>query len=289
MTRAARTLLSVPVLVALLTTSMGMVAAHDAATTELVASSQDAPTGEQPEAETLASSSGRSGWDISYPQCGGPFPKNGAFRIVGVNGGRAFRPNPCLGSGFGPSELRWAGMNAELYANTGNPGPRLSTRWPIGQAFPRRCTAAEPNSRECAFDYGWNAARDSYLTAVRAYISLGWAPEGARRTPVANQWWLDVETANSWRSKTPLNVAALAGAVRYLESVGAASVGFYSAPHMWREITGGTAAFAAYPSWVAGATTRAGARSRCAGSGFTGGGVELTQYLSNGFDADYRC
>jgi hypothetical protein len=280
MTVAARAFATSLVLIALLT-SAGTAAAHDALATEAGAS--------VPEVQTLESASGSIGWDISYPQCGGPFPKKGDFRIVGVNGGRAFRPNPCLGTGFGPSELRWAGMNAEFYANTGNPGPRLSTRWPIGQTFPRRCTVDAPDSRECAFDYGWNAARDSYLTAVRAYISLGWASAGARRTPVANHWWLDVETANSWRTNTSLNVAALAGAVRYLESVGAASVGFYSAPHMWREITGNTSAFADYPSWVAGALTRAGARSRCEGSGFTGGGVELTQYLSNGFDADYRC
>jgi hypothetical protein len=240
-------------------------------------------------AAELAPVSGSVGYDISYPQCGGPFPKKAAFGLVGVNRGIAFRANPCLGTGSGPSELRWAGMDAELYANTGNPGPKLSTRWPIGQTYPRRCTASEPNSSGCSFDYGWNAARDSYATAVQAYVELGWAPEGATRTPVANLWWLDVETANSWRAKLALNIAALRGAVSFLESVDAASVGFYSAPHMWREITGDTAAFAGYPSWVAGALTKSGARSRCNGSGFTGGGVELAQYRSGGFDADYRC
>jgi hypothetical protein len=229
------------------------------------------------------------GYDISYPQCGKPFPTNVAFGIVGVNGGLVFKPNLCLGTGNGPSQLRWAGRRAALYANTGNPGPRLSTRWPIGQAKPRPCRAANPDSPNCAYDYGWNAAADSYATAVRAYISLGWAKAGAKRTPVANHWWLDVETANSWRGNTSLNVTALQGAVDYLESVGAASVGFYSAPFMWEEITGGTSAFAEHPSWVAGASTLKGARARCVGPGITGGRVALAQYRYNGFDADYRC
>jgi hypothetical protein len=291
MTQAARVIASLLLVLALVTTSSGPVAAQ-APTARTAANAGATEEGRQPKAETLTAttghSAGRIGFDISYPQCGGPFPSDAAFGIVGVNRGIAFQPNPCLGAGNGPSELAWAGVNAELYANTGNPGPRLSSRWPIGQSYPRRCSADEPNSLGCAFDYGWNAARDSYVTAVRAYISLGWAPAFAIRTPRANHWWLDVETANSWR-KPLRNIAVLEGAVAYLEDAGAASVGFYSAPHMWQEITGGTDAFAAYPSWVAGALTRDGARRRCTGDGFTGGGVELTQYLSNGFDADYRC
>jgi len=162
--------------------------------------------------------SGSIGYDISYPQCNGRFPASGDFRIVGVNAGRAFHPNPCLGTGDGPSELRWAGRWAQFYANTGSPGPHLSKHWPIGQRFPRRCEQSAPLSKGCAYDYGWNAAKDSYLTAVRAYISLGWAPHDATRTPVRNRWWLDVETSNSWRRNKRLNVATLQGAVAFLES-----------------------------------------------------------------------
>lgn len=126
-------------------------------------------------------------------------------------------------------------------------------------------------------------------TAVQAYISLGWAEPGAKKTPVENRWWLDVETANSWRENTSRNVSALRGAVAYLERVGVRSIGFYSAPHMWTDITGGTRTFAGYPSWVAGASTLNGAKHRCAGSGFTGGGVWLTQFFKSGFDANYAC
>jgi hypothetical protein len=233
------------------------------------------------------------GYDISYPQCGGPFPTNPAFGIVGVNRGIVFSPNPCLGTGSGPSELEWAGgLDAQLYANTGNPGPDLSTHWPDGQTFPRECnTAASPGSDtvDCAYDYGWNAAADSYQTAVRAYVSLGLAPADATSTPTANTWWLDVETSNSWRADVTLNVAALEGAVAYLQSAGVAGIGFYSTQQQWNQITGGTLAFAAQPSWVAGARTSRQARTNCSGSAFTGGAVTLAQYFAKGFDADLRC
>ncbi len=233
------------------------------------------------------------GYDISYPQCGGPFPTNVAFGIVGVNRGIVFSPNPCLGTGNGPSELAWAGgVKAQLYANTGNPGPALSSHWPNGQTFPRECnTGASPGSdtANCAYDYGWNAAADSYLTAVRAYISLGLAPSGATSTPQANVWWLDVETGNSWRSNVALNVAALQGAVAYLQSAGVTEIGFYSTQQQWNQITGGSLAFDAHPSWVAGATTARQAKSNCGVSAFTGDVVAMTQYFAKGFDADLRC
>jgi hypothetical protein len=233
------------------------------------------------------------GYDISYPQCAGPFPTSPAFEIVGVNGGRAFSPNPCLGTSDVPSELAWAGgTSAQLYANTGNPGPALSAHWPNGQTSPRACnTAASPgaDTADCAYDYGWNAAADSYQTAVLAYVSLGLAPVGATQTPTANAWWLDVEITNSWRSAVALNVAALQGAVAYLQSAGAASVGFYSTPFQWNQITGSTRVFATAPSWVAGSTTGSQARTNCRSGGFTGGSVQLAQYEANGFDADLIC
>ncbi len=189
--------------------------------------------------------------------------------------------------------LAWAGAtSAQLYANTGNPGPALSSHWPNGQTSPRACnTSTSPgaDTADCAFDYGWNAAADSYQTAVRAYVSLGLAPPDASRTPGANAWWLDVEVANSWRSDVSLNVAALQGAVAYLQSVGASSVGFYSTTYQWTQITGGTRAFEAAPSWVAGATSARQALRNCGAGGFTGGSVWLAQYHANGFDADVLC
>jgi len=232
-------------------------------------------------------------FDISYPQCGSPFPANAEYGIVGVNKGIVFSANPCLSAGDGPPELQWAGgVKAQLYANTGNPGPALSSRWPSNQTSPRECdTSAVPGSdtADCAYDYGWNAAADSYRTAVAAYVSLGLASAGATSTPSPNVWWLDVEITNSWRPDTTLNVAVLKGAVTYLQSVSTAGIGFYSTQYQWNEITGGTSDFSAYPSWVAGAGTAGQAVGICGTQGFTGGRVALVQYPAGGFDADFLC
>ena len=221
------------------------------------------------------------GYDISWPQCGGPYPVNPAFGIVGANKGIVFSPNPCLAS-----EVTWAGgTSAALYASTGNPGPALSTHWPTGQTSPQVCSATNPDTAACAYDYGYNAAADSYADAVSAFKALGLSG-----SPAGSPWWLDLEIANSWRSDVTLNVAALSGAVYYLGSVAhVASLGFYATSYQWGVITGGTTTFSAYPSWVAGAADAAGARANCAGPGFTGGGVTLAQYPSGGFDADLRC
>src|SRR5215203_3987708 len=184
------------------------------------------------------------GYDISWPQCGGAYPTNAAFGIVGVNAGIVFSPNPCLAD-----ELVWAGGAAgALYANTGNPGPVLSKHWPSGQVSPAFCDPSNVDTAECAFDYGYNASLDSFAHARAAYGAIGLAG-----SPAGSPWWLDVETSNSWRSDVSLNVEALRGAVEYLRSEGVRSIGFYSTQQQWNTITGGTTAFAGYRSWVAGA------------------------------------
>jgi hypothetical protein len=224
------------------------------------------------------------GYDVSYPQCGGQLPANPLFAIVGVNGGRVFGANPCLST-----ELVWGGgANAELYANTGNPGPALSMYWPSGQTTPLVCDAANPDTVECAYDYGWNAANYSFQTAQSAYAALG-----ITANPSATGWWLDVETSNSWRSGSPddlaRNVAALQGEVDALRAGGVTRLGFYSTQLQWDQITGGSRQFAAYPSWLAGGGTLKGAQQLCTRPAFTGGATVLAQYFASGFDADLRC
>jgi hypothetical protein len=221
------------------------------------------------------------GYDISYPQCGAPYPANPAFGIVGINGGRVFSVNWCV-----VSEIAWGGRAAaELYVNTGNPGPAVSSFWPAGQTSPRVCDASNPDTANCAYDYGWNAGAYSWNKAVEAYASLGIAT-----SPAATAWWLDVETSNSWRSNTTLNVAALQGQLDYLRSVGVTKLGFYSTTVQWGTITGGSKAFAAYPSWGAGAPNEKTAKQHCVSTpGFTGGRLALVQYPWAGFDADVRC
>jgi hypothetical protein len=223
------------------------------------------------------------GYDISYPQCGGTYPSNPAFAMVGVNGGRVFSVNACLAS-----QISWGGgVQAELYANTGNPGPALSSFWPKGQTSPRFCDANNPDTADCAFDYGWNAAQHSFDTAVAAYQQLGYTA-----SPAAVTWWLDVETANSWRSDhLDFNVASLQGAVAYLQGAGVARIGFYSTTFQWGVITGGTQLFAPMPVWGAGSSSEKAAKRLCqtTTTSFTGGPLAMVQYPYSGFDADVRC
>ena len=237
-----------------------------------------------------SSKSAPGGYDISWPQCAGAYPSLPALGIVGVNKGIVFTPNPCL-----QSEIAWAGGSAaQLYANTGNPGPALSSHWPDGQTFPAACNPTrstllvDRDTDGCAYDYGYNAAADAYADAAQAFGQLALAPA----TPAASTWWFDVETSNSWRSDVGLNVAALQGGIFYLSSVGIpdSRLGFYSTQFQWNQITGGPAnTFVAFKSWVAGAGSLRGATANCTGPGFTGGGVALAQYPYAGFDADVRC
>jgi hypothetical protein len=260
---AARWLVRLLVLLALLTTASSVVPASAFAA--------------KPAAKPVQS----RGYDISWPQCGATLPAKPAFGIIGVNKGLVFSANPCLAS-----EIHWAGdAAAQLYANTGNPGPALSSHWPTGQTSPRACDVANPDTADCAFDYGWNAAADSWADAGSAYRSLG-----LTGTPSGTTWWLDVETSNSWRSDTSLNVAALQGEVDYLTGTAhVVKLGIYSTSYQWGVIAGGSQAFNAYRSWVAGVGSLKNAQSHCGGSGFTGGGVSLAQYAWNGFDADLIC
>jgi hypothetical protein len=221
------------------------------------------------------------GYDISWPQCGSAYPPSPKFGIVGVNGGKVFSANSCLAS-----EIVWAGgATGQLYANTGNPGPALSSFWPSGQTTPRYCDPSNLDTADCAFDYGYNAAQDSFNTANAAYAQLGLTV-----SPAATRWWLDVETGNSWRTDTSKNVAALQGEVAFLHSAaGVASIGVYSTQYQWNTITGGSLAFNANPSWVAGASSLKAAQDRCALPSFTGNANVYTQYPYQGFDANFAC
>lgn len=228
------------------------------------------------------------GHDVSYPQCGAALPVGSRFGVVGVDGGKPYDANPCL-----VEQIGWAlgAGRPGYYVNTANPGPRLSSYWPIGQRTPKRCTRSAPDSSGCAYDYGWNAAADSFARAVSAAAAAG-APAVTRST-----WWLDVETGNTWESleygETPKylanDTAVLEGMRAYLRSRGVRSVGVYSTLHQWERITGG-ATLGRAPVWYAGVGSATSAAKRCTRAySFTGGRVRMTQFARDGFDADHRC
>lgn len=217
-----------------------------------------------------------TGYDVSYPQCGGSLPANPAFGIVGVNDGRPYGENPCLGQQYG-----WA-LGAPkappaFYMNTANPGPAATRVDWYGQTGPRACSPTEEAG--CAYDYGYNAARYAFEHAA-ARTSMAAA--------VAAPWWLDVETENSWSTDQALNVADIQGSIDFLRTAGVPSVGIYSTGYQWGQITGGAQLGPTVPNWVAGALSAKRAAAKCSSS-FSGGPVRLVQYPSGGFDADYAC
>jgi hypothetical protein len=240
--------------------------------------------------------SASTGYDISYPQCGAPYPSAPAFGIVGVNGGLANDANSCFGS-----ELQWAlassGLTtpaqpkASLYVNTANPGPAPGvTDWPTSGTSPYgACTGGW--TQACSYVYGQQRADYSYGLASATNSSV------AASAP----WWLDIETANSWATSatqgyTQLNIAAIQGFIAGLQGSGATGpVGVYSTAYQWNQITGlsaqtsPTGMGSTLPDWVAGGGTLSQAQNNCSSGGFTGATPTLAQYASGGFDADYRC
>lgn len=242
------------------------------------------------------------GNDVSWPQCisdgpeQGPLPPAGAFGVVGVNDGLANTTNPCFAS-----ELAWAGGTSgtstqpavQLYVNTANPGkqaafwPRsnisqLKTPVPLPAQY-GTCTG-KPASAACAYVYGWSMAEnDARIRNV---------PD-----PGSRFWWLDVETTNTWSKTQATNRAVLEGMVTYLAGINAtglpSNVGVYSTSYQWGRIAGTVPSgspLMGLPSWLAGASSKTDAVTKCKSSGLTSGSeVRLAQYIVGGYDYDLSC
>jgi hypothetical protein len=220
---------------------------------------------------TAAAGAGRYGNDISWPQCGGAYPVNHGFGIVGVTNGVPFSANPCLAS-----QWRWAASARgapAFYTNMSNPGT-ASSHW--RQGGPKPCSGASTDAG-CAYDYGWNAA-----AAAFAYASS----QAGSTAAASHVWWIDVETANTWSPSQALNVAVVRGALTYLKQHTSRAVGIYSTSYQWGVITGGVRLGA--PVWAAGASSASSAPSSC-GTGFTGRPVRVVQYPAGAYDGDYKC
>jgi hypothetical protein len=208
------------------------------------------------------------GYDISWPQCDGPYPRNYAsIGIIGVNGGKPFTGNRCL-----ESQWDWLGQYSArdaVYINLDYPkAVNIHQLWgPAGF-----CGLDDLSCR--TYNYGWNSAKDSLTRAKRAGIQT-------------NEWWLDVETMNHWSEYRGLNERVIAGAIEYLQSRGL-DVGIYSTPYQWGVIAGGYSP--GLPVWTAGAENFLEAVSRCDNPkyAFAGGAVELVQYVET-YDTNVIC
>ena len=207
---------------------------------------------------------GQSGYDVSYPQCGGATP-SGSFGIAGVNGGRPFTTNPCLAAEYrsvaGP-------IAASLYINSGYSGA-------YGKNITPSCSASSKSvSGTSRQQQAWS------IGCSEAETSMAYAT-GQGATVLA-AWWLDVETANSWSSgNLSLNRYAIQGAVTRLGQTGL-PVGIYSSASMWSVITG--SGFT--PAGLAGDWETSG--GSCSAP-FTSSPVWLVQSTTSGFDSDLAC
>src|SRR5260370_23782324 len=173
-------------------------------------------------AATAPYPTGLVGYEVSYPQCGGTAAA-GSFGIVGVNGGRPFTNNGCLGAEYAAAPKSTA---PSLYINTGYAGAYRNN---ITAGCSALSGSVSGTSREVqAWAIGCSEAETSmsYATA-----------QGA--TSVA-AWGLDVETGDSWSSgHLSLNRYAIQGAVTHLAQSGLPG-GIYSTGAMCTAITGGT-------------------------------------------------
>jgi len=243
------------------------------------------------------------GYDVSHPQCGTQLPSGQAFGIVGVNGGTAAKPSPCL-----PAQLNWAATSTgsitaqaktQLYVNTANPGQvmdQMSTPWPTSNSGVvtnpyGTCTGA--NDSACSWEYGWGRAD---YAADEVFVPA--ATSAGLDADVSHYlWWLDVETGNTWQTGTAdayaNNVATLEGESANFQYRGA-KVGLYSTAYQWGQITGNLAGqggnLIGLDNWRPGGANLRTAKQACSADPLTPNGrVVLTQFVSKNLDNDYSC
>lgn len=193
----------------------------------------------QAAAAPLAPPRENSGYDVSFPQCASYLPPvTHGFAIVGVHGGRPFKDQPCL------AEQAWWAQQHDAFA------VYMNTEFTADM---------DPVS-------GGRAMADDAAARMDAlYLPA--------QTPV----WLDVETDNYWQGTREQHgqlIGAIAGRLAELGH----PVGVYSAPRLWRTITGGVDP--GMPIWLAiGKSTREQAERACATSGFGGRKPSMVQWI----------
>ncbi len=216
---------------------------------------------------TFASSlfpTGNLGVDIGYPNCTAKVPAV-SFGIVGVNNGLVYGHSACAASEA--KQFPTVG----LYANTGLNASASSQYYVAAQV------GCNGDTQCAAYNYGYNAGKDAVSYASSQGLTT-------------NNWWLDVETMNTWNKDVAQNQKSLQGEYDALAASGATTVGVYSTTAQWQSITGGWQNN--WPSWGATTWTTANqAQAYCSGHQFSGGPSLLLQYKAkqSKVDQDVAC
>ncbi|MDA8393375.1 MAG: hypothetical protein M0Z87_11400 [Actinomycetota bacterium] len=223
---------------------------------------------------TIRYPAGANGFDVSWPQCGGPLPGGPhTIAIVGVNNGLTYTLNNCLGS-----EAAWAGTGLNLYINLNQPA------WAnvvVGEHGPAgNCSLSDA---QClSYNFGYNAATWSVQQAANQHIH-------------APMWWLDVELVSSepsyWSSNQAANAQVIQGAIDALHAQGLLA-GIYSTYSQWTAISGNF--HPNVPVWYPTGYNLTGPGSTnpswwCANANSFAGQVWLIQGASGAYDGNYSC
>lgn len=230
---------------------------------------------------------GATGFDISWPQCGGALPPDSAVAIVGADDGHPFSTNPCL-----HREAAWSAAATRAQV--------LVLDSPIGWSTPRVLQYAYhgPAGDCAATDYvcqcvNWGANAVDF--------ALRYADSEGATSPT---WWMDIELPAStsidpsgascyapdfWVCDHRLNSLVIASALGELVAQGK-TAGVYSTREQWADITGGL--FLGVPTWIAGYNHEPAVYcdpAKADAYWFGGGRPWLVQSLPAGYDPDTAC
>jgi hypothetical protein len=220
--------------------------------------------------------------NASADSCSAPLPAGAAFAVIRATDGQPFHSADPTCFSTDATEAAELPAAPEYYLNLADPGKQSAGNWDNGG--PRACHVAHDFEAGCAYDYGYEAARQA----------VGFASDHGMA--VGSRWWIDVEPGNSWGSHDlsmpghmAANVADIRGALHYLSSHGLPA-GVYTETDWWIEITDAPTGFATVPVWGGGADSRANARANCKAVSITGGPALLAQWFTNvAADHDVAC
>lgn len=217
----------------------------------------------QAELSLLGLKRGTIGVDVSHPNCATPIRPDAKFGIVGVNRGRPFTSNQCLGAEAAKFK------NPGLYVNTS-----LNLQKAKVENNPNiKCPLS---SNLCAsYRWGYRAGKFAVNTAQASGVN-------------SLEWYMDVETANKWSDSVEQNRASIKGTMDAVRTSAAKNnkvspekiyEAVYSNKRMWGIITGGWKLPNVEVWYATGGLTESKALEFCdkPSSNFTGGGVVMIQ------------